>query len=186
MTKKVIPNSLSVLRLLLSVFIFVSVFISVSFGLLQLAIIVGIISDKLDGTLARRWKVESELGKKLESLVDPIFISVTGLYLWAKLNFPGVFLLYGIGLLVATALARAAIKIKTTRLFYKKSMVTRLASFTFYVISLFYLFELPFRNQILWPITIFGTVAAANYFYLMYGFVKTAAQATSPASGQKS
>ena len=135
MLKKSIPNALSVLRLLLSLFIFIALFTALPLWVVQLAIIAGIISDKLDGTLARWGKVESELGKKMESIVDPIFIAATGIYLWTRLDFPGAFLLYGILLLATTALARSAIKIKTGCLFYEKSTLTRLASFTFYTIS---------------------------------------------------
>ena len=70
-----IPNSLTITRLCIGVVIIV-VSLAPSINTLlviQILAVIGVASDKLDGTLARFWKTESDLGKRLESIADPLF-----------------------------------------------------------------------------------------------------------------
>ena len=67
--KAIIPNSISLARIFLSIFFVICVFhnlICVSFVIF----IIAAISDFLDGYLARRWKVESYIGSMLDPLAD--------------------------------------------------------------------------------------------------------------------
>jgi phosphatidylglycerophosphate synthase len=66
---KNIPNSLSLLRIALSVIL---LFIDNRFVFLTIYLICGL-SDALDGYIARRYKLESNVGAKLDSLADFIF-----------------------------------------------------------------------------------------------------------------
>ena len=66
---KNIPNSLSLLRIALSVIL---LFIDNRFVFLTIYLICGL-SDALDGYIARRYKLETNVGAKLDSLADFIF-----------------------------------------------------------------------------------------------------------------
>lgn len=56
---------------------------------LQIAIIFGVVSDKLDGTLARRFDWMTDLGKDLERYVDGLFIVSVIVFETIYLRFPG-------------------------------------------------------------------------------------------------
>ncbi|MFD3260757.1 CDP-alcohol phosphatidyltransferase family protein [Paenibacillus lentus] len=88
---KNIPNSISILRLLLSVFLlFVKPF---SITLWVVYFICGF-SDMIDGYLARKFNLTSQLGEKLDSIADMVLVVVMivvlvpilsisiGIYIW--------------------------------------------------------------------------------------------------------
>lgn len=81
----------------------------------QLLIVVGVISDKMDGVLARHFKWETPLGKVLERNMDGVFIVSAVVFETIYLRFP-VFLL----LLAALILTCGVTIILGTRLIYKK------------------------------------------------------------------
>ena len=66
---KNIPNTLSLIRMALSVIL---LFINNRFIFLTIYLICGL-SDVLDGYIARRYRLETNLGAKLDSLADFIF-----------------------------------------------------------------------------------------------------------------
>lgn len=67
-----LPNLLSILRILFAVFL---LFAGNPVGFATCYLICGI-SDVLDGWVARRWRLESRLGAKLDSLGDLVFWTV--------------------------------------------------------------------------------------------------------------
>ncbi len=71
--KKIIPNILTSSRILLTpliVYLGLTNHINILIGI---AIIVAL-TDSLDGILARKWKVESEIGAKLDAIADKVLI----------------------------------------------------------------------------------------------------------------
>lgn len=84
----------------------------------QVGIVVGVLSDKLDGILARQFHWETKLGKLLERNMDGFFIFSTLVFETVYLGFPTFLLLYAIVLLVIGTLT-----ILVTRLIYKKWFV---------------------------------------------------------------
>ena len=46
------------------------------------------LTDMLDGFLARRWRVESKFGSRLDSSADVVFVAVVGFKLFPWLNLP--------------------------------------------------------------------------------------------------
>lgn len=70
---KYIPNIISISRM----FVSLSLLLCTSFSTAFYIIYIGSgVSDIIDGYLARKWKVESELGSLLDSIADTIFIFV--------------------------------------------------------------------------------------------------------------
>lgn len=82
---------------------------------LQVAIVAGVISDKLDGVLARHFHWETALGKILERTMDGFFIVSAVIFETVYLHFP-IFLLF----LGAIILISGATVLLATRLVYKK------------------------------------------------------------------
>ena len=81
---KQIPNLLSMSRIVLCLPLLMVDAITMPFWILYL--IAGL-TDMLDGFLARRWRVESTFGARLDSLADFVFVLVVGykLFPWLKL-----------------------------------------------------------------------------------------------------
>lgn len=84
-----VPNTLTVGRLLLSVFVFA--FIAMEEHALALAVfIVAAISDALDGYFARLLQQDTPIGRQLDPLVDKVIVSGCYIYL-ATIPGTGVF-----------------------------------------------------------------------------------------------
>jgi phosphatidylglycerophosphate synthase len=166
--KKHIPNTLSLIRLCLAVAVLILAFFEDAAGLGPWLFVIAVVSDKLDGSLARLWNVESELGKKLESTIDPILASAGVLYLVVHTDFPLWFIgVSGALLLIATA-GRLWIKMKTGTIFYEKSQLTRYGVGLLYLIILFYLFTWPGRQWLLSFGMVVGVTGFLNYCRMMF------------------
>ncbi len=158
-----IPNSLSILRIGIGAVIAGLVMMPHPLWLAQTLVVTGLVSDKLDGSLARWWKVESETGKKLESIADPFFSFCSAIYITAALDFPSLVFWVSTGLLLAVSGARVIFKMKYKQLFYKKSPITRGAVGLVYLVLALYIFQVPYREWLVWPVFIFGCGACVNY-----------------------
>ena len=158
-----IPNGLSVLRIGIAVGIAGLAVVEHPLWLGQVLIVAGLVSDKLDGSMARWWKVESETGKKLESIADPFFSFCSAIYITAVLDFPSLVFWISTALLIAVSCARVVFKMKYKQLFYKKSPITRGAVGLIYLVLALYVFQVPYREWLVWPVFILGCGALMNY-----------------------
>lgn len=170
--KQHIPNALSLIRLGLALTILTLIFFEHNILVAQIVFFVAVVSDKVDGSLARLWNVESELGKKLESLVDPVLASAGGLYVFVHTDLPAWFVIY-CGILLAIGMGgRLLIKLKTKKLFYEKSQLTRFGVGAIYILILLYIFQIPYRESVLLVVTAIGTVGGFNYYRMMLRHVQ--------------
>ena len=103
---KQIPNLLSMSRIVLCLPLLMVDAITMPFWILYL--IAGL-TDMLDGFLARRWRVESKFGARLDSLADFVFVLVVGykLFPWLKLP-PTLWMMIGLIALVKASNAVSA------------------------------------------------------------------------------
>lgn len=128
-----IPNTITLIRLLLiPVFCFYLIKQEALMAILFFSII--IISDVIDGFVARRLKQETRLGRVLDGIVDAIFVysALTIMVLQGKMRF-----LYLILFLIPKLLIfykKAIISIKAKKIIYKTNYYRRAASF--FVLSL--------------------------------------------------
>lgn len=169
--KQHIPNALSITRAGISLILLLFLFIPHPFFVAQLLFIAGLITDKLDGTLARLWKTESELGKKLESVVDPLFSFAGGCYIILKLDFPLQAFWIALTWLIVISLFRAAVTLKKGHFFYEKSPLTRYGVGFLYLVALCYFLQVPYREWLVWPLMGYGSFAGFNYIRMMIRFV---------------
>lgn len=172
MFKKKFPNYLTITRFIISCIVGVLIFIPDSLLIAQILITAGVVSDKLDGSLARLWDTESDLGKRLESITDPTFSLMSGIYILIHTDLPLYFFLYCFILFLITNLSRVYIKLKTGKLFYEKSQITRFGVGLIFIVILFYLYSLPYREWFLTPLMVMGAIGAMNYLRMMFLFMK--------------
>ena len=71
--KHQLPNNITISRIVLSIVLLILPISGISF--LMVYFLCGL-SDAIDGYLARRWKICSEMGAKLDSIADFVFLSV--------------------------------------------------------------------------------------------------------------
>lgn len=166
-----VPNALSVSRIVTAAVLAVLLAVPHALWLAQVLIVCGIITDKLDGTLARLWKVESDLGKRIESIADPLFVFFASLYAYVQLDYPAL-LFFAIFLsgFVATS-ARILIGVVSQKMFYEKSQITRVATAIGMISILIFIFQVPYREWFVWPIFLYGLFAFLNYCRMMIVFV---------------
>ena len=119
---KYIPNTLSVLRIILSLILIPVVNNHLFFTIIYIT--VGL-SDILDGYMARRLGYESELGAKLDSAADLLFYFI--LVFVFIILFPAIFQVQYLTAIIAIALVRAA-NIIMTKVKYKKFVFIHTAS----------------------------------------------------------
>jgi len=168
-----IPNSITLARAAIAVSIGVLVFVPHSISAVQILAVVGILSDKIDGTLARLLHSESELGKKLESIVDPFFNLCLGVYIVITLPFPVAAFWLGVTLLGITIIGRTIVRARTHTFFYEKSAFTRYGTLTIYVVGVLYLFAIPYREWAVWLACIYGCMNTANYLRMILRRLKS-------------
>jgi phosphatidylglycerophosphate synthase len=153
------PNIISVFRGLLGVLL---AYFGISGGLklaaglplpplpitwLQIVIVFGIVTDKVDGVLARRYEWTSELGKVLERNVDGFFIFSAVLFESMYLRFPNYLLFLG-----CLVLSVACFTIFATRLVYGVWFIDHYVSTKFtpgyaYLLLILHAFYVP---QVVW------------------------------------
>lgn len=166
-----IPNILSWSRLIISPVIVILAFFPTQRVAELVLITYGVISDKLDGTLARLWKVESEYGKKIESVADPLFSIAAALYVLLRTDFPQWVFWYGLMLFSINSFGRVVVYIATKKFFYQKSPITRYSTAVIFIAILLYIYMLPGRAVFLYFGVCYGTFTMLNYLYMEYRFI---------------
>lgn len=131
-----------------------------------------LLTDKLDGSLARLWNVESDFGKKIESIADPIFVSVALLYTTLYFNIPLILIICAGIAAIVLACARILVQMKTQQLFYEKSQITRFLTFFASILIIAYVFSVPYRELLIWPAIVYGVFATMNYSRILWRFYK--------------
>ncbi len=90
--KKILPNALSIFRLADAILLFVLWKFSLGASIFILLILLGILSDFLDGFLARRLGATSRLGAILDPVADKVFVNILFLLLYLEKLIPFYFL----------------------------------------------------------------------------------------------
>lgn len=169
-----IPNSLTIMRIGIALTILIHALIPAinSLSVVQILAVIGVASDKLDGTLARLWKTESDLGKRLESIADPLFGASIVVYIWLRIGFPPYFFLCAAILLLIGTGGRLLVKYLTGKFFYEKSQITRVGVGLIFILVLWYLFNGPYKEIFAWSVMGYSVFLTANYVRMMVQFVK--------------
>ena len=159
-----IPNLLSLLRLLLFPgFVWSMTRQNNASALAFLAVMA--LTDALDGFLARRWHQVTTLGKVLDHLVDKVIIlGIT----WLLIQYRGLpswtFWLI---------LAREGLTILATAYMFfrhqvmgQSSKLGRATGVSMAITLVFYLFEWPYREWVLYITLVVALAASLNYLYI--------------------
>lgn len=91
-----LPNLLSIVRALLALPAVFAIWAGMD-GAAVAVLAVALLTDGLDGALARRWNASSELGRILDPLADKVLAAAVALALWAWRGLPVWFLAIVVG-----------------------------------------------------------------------------------------
>ena len=109
---KNMANYISVSRIIMSIILFVTETLSIAFSIIY--IYCGI-SDMLDGFIARKRKNESNIGARLDSISDIIFVIVAMIKILPILNLTNGIIIWGVAIVFIKI-----VNVTCSYIFYKK------------------------------------------------------------------
>lgn len=147
-----IPNLISVGRFLIALLVWSSLFHTVfSEADIFILFVVGILSDKLDGFLARRLNKKTQLGQQiLEPLADTALLFSAMTLVVMRYGFPLWADLYVLGLILAYVGALLANRMRNGVLFLDPPLVQKVPVLFSYFLMLFWLWRHPARFLLLY------------------------------------
>jgi len=158
------PNIITIVRFFSSSIFWIALVIDINQLWLGILFLVGAVSDKVDGFLARKTKTVSTMGKNvLEPMADATFIISAAVYLVIKGDLPVVVIEIGFGMVIIGLIAQL-ILFGIRRKWYAKKMVSmKLAVGAAYIILVMYFFKIPTRDLIVWMGLGLGIVTLYEY-----------------------
>jgi len=165
-----LPNIISLLRLFVSVFIFIAAFFDIKIIIVQVFYVVFALSDKADGMIARRFKMETRLGFILEPIADGALIFASIFFITLKTDFPQQLLLYAINIFLFGLIFSLLVYLFTKKWFSFVLPINRAAVFLSHVLIVFFIFSLPYRQEFAFFAFYLGLVFFAYYIVKMLQF----------------
>ena len=152
-----IPNILSVLRIICSFLLIL--FINDRISFIFLYFVIGL-TDILDGFIARKFKIKSELGAKLDSLADFIFYIIL-FFIFIKLYASIITVNYKvvlIGVIFIRLLNMLLTKLKYKKIVFVHTIANKISGFLLYFLPVIILFTQS--DIIIWIIFVLVFTAA--------------------------
>lgn len=143
-----IPNILSFFRIILSLIIFVLFFYNNYLWLVKWLFVIGILSDTLDGNIARILKQKSRLGVILEPIADTLLVASTVIFVTYKLDLPRYMFWIYIAIVLIGFINIFFVYLIKRQWFAEKLVVSEVAIVFIYGTGIFYLFSLPYKKYI--------------------------------------
>ncbi len=162
-----VPNLLSLSRL--PILLITIYFIKINQNILVITfLLVAVITDILDGYMARRRGEETILGRILDHLIDKIFFNSISFALYLYRDLPLFF--------VIILFIRDLVSLFFGYIIWKRGKVIgsnlsgKLAGFSLSLLFIFYLFNLPFKEYLIYISLILLAFASSVYFIVFVIF----------------
>jgi len=165
-----IPNLITVGRILGSIVILVFTCLNYKIFLIKWIFVGGIISDKLDGVLARLLKQKTKLGLILEQLADTFLVFFTVLFIYYRLDFPKIAFYVYLGIIFIGLIAVVIVYLLKKELFADKLIIAEITITFIYATGMFYLFSIPYRSYLAYFTLILGIISLFDYLHRLYKF----------------
>ncbi len=167
-----LPNFLSISRIFLLIPI-IAFFLNDLFILSLLTFIIASITDYLDGYLARKKNLSSDLGAFLDLLADKIFVSV--ILIWMTFNFNSHIILFSSILIVSREISISYLRLfvisKTKNIDEVKSDLLGKYKTTFQMIALGFILISPITSDLVFNLSLSLLIFSALiswYSFLRY------------------
>lgn len=139
---------------------------------LQVGIVVGVLSDKLDGVLARHFHWETKLGKSLERNMDGFFILSAIVFETVYLELPGFLLLYAAVLITIGALVILFIRLIYQKWFVDDYVSTKIAVGFAYLLIVLHAVNLSFVIWFDYVALLVGLFAVIDFLWRLHRWLR--------------
>jgi cardiolipin synthase len=167
---KKLPNIISCFRLLVSLFILSSLVFEIKLIIIQVMYVLGALSDKADGIIARRFHWETRLGLFLEGIADGLLIFAGIIFISFKLDFPRFFLAVAFLIFIFGFLFVLLVYFMTKKWFTVTAPVVKAAVLASHIVVVFYIFSLSYRYEVIVAIFYAGLGLFCYYLVKMVRF----------------
>ncbi len=144
---KVIPNCLSIIRIMLSFSLIIVGSLSTTFYAIYL--ICGI-SDMLDGFIARRMGASSKFGARLDTVADLIMVTVVFFKLYPLLELPSNIVIWVILIFVLRLISVAVVLVKHKTLAILHTYSNKVAGMSLFLVPIFLIPTFSLNYSSLW------------------------------------
>jgi cardiolipin synthase len=159
-----IPNIVTFLRFLAGPVCFYLIFIEqINWALF--AFILAVLSDKLDGIIAREKRIESSFGETLDPIADNIMIIFIAAAFILKNIIEFYFLKYIVSILLIFLLAFIINSIKLGKINVPKIVFGRINTILLYVLILYIFLGFPAKELLIKITLIYGFIVGLIYLY---------------------
>jgi len=143
-----IPNILSCTRILIALTIVVLFITNTHIELVKWLFVIGILTDTLDGNIARIFNQKSRLGVVLEPIADTMLVAVTVLFVTFRLDLSKLFFIIYLLVVIVGLIGIVFVYLIRREWFAEKLVVSEIAIVFVYSTGIFYLFGLPYKNYL--------------------------------------
>jgi phosphatidylglycerophosphate synthase len=167
-----ISNLITSSRIILALIIFSLLCFNFQTDLIKWIFLLGVITDTLDGSLARSLKQITRLGVVLEPIADTLLVFSTVLFVAFYLDFPRlIFIIYLIIFFVGL-FNLIAIYLTKRKWFAEKLVISEVSIFFIYGTGIFYLFGLPGKIYLAIFSVILGMISLVDFLVHLFKFNK--------------
>ncbi len=165
-----IPNIITTGRILVAFLILIFTFLNYKTHIIKWLFVGGVLSDKLDGFLARKLNQKTKLGLILEQMADTFLVLFTILFIFHYHNFPSIAFYSYLAILFTGLSGCLLIYFAKGELFSEKLIVAEFTIIFIYTTGVFYLFSWPYRSVMAYATLFFGCISLGDYLIRLYKF----------------
>lgn len=167
-----IPNLITLGRIFLAILIIIFTCLNYKTYLIKWFFIGGVLSDKLDGFLARKLNQKTKLGLILEQLADTWLVFFTLLFITYRLEFPLIIFAAYLGIIFTALLFLVLVFLMKKELFAKKLIVAEFTIAFIYGSGIFYLFDLSGKVYLAYFTLLLGFISLGDFLIRLFKFNK--------------
>jgi phosphatidylglycerophosphate synthase len=165
-----IPNIVTVGRIFVAFMVLILTCLNYKIYLIKWLFVGGILSDKLDGFLARKLNQKTKLGLILEQLADTFLVFFTVLFIYYRLDFPKIAFYSYLGIIFIGLIVLVIVYILRKELFALKLIVAEITITFIYTAGLLYLFSIPYRLYFAYFTLFLGVISLIDYLFRLFKF----------------
>lgn len=167
-----LANLLTLFRIFFSFIILSALFFNIEFLFAQTAYILAVITDLLDGFIARKFNLQTKLGKFLDPVADVFLSQVSLFFLTLKMDLPFFFLIVAEVIFVILLASNLIVYLIKRKWLVIRLISPGIAMAICYVAGLMYFFSLSFRLEAAWVAVGAGILNLFYFFFLLWKYFK--------------
>lgn len=167
-----VPNLLTLYRFLSALFIFVALFIEINIWYVFSIYVIAIITDKLDGMIARKLNQETKIGEVLETCTDTVLTGMILVYVVKNFGFPIEVFLGLFALFFISAINMTVYFVFKKEWYSKSFMVSKISVVVTFVGCAVYFFNFSFNIYIAPIILVVASLAFINFQFKLIKHLK--------------